>query len=393
MIRARPDLLGIGIDEDTAIVVRGDRVRGHRPELRRDLRPRAPARFRWAVLLPVPGGHLRSRDAGGVSSAAGPGAGRSGRGRALARSASLTPSPGIDRPGESDRVRSAASFAPTAPARTAPAIDVDQRIQVAGIVVQMRRDADGPAAERYRHLACREIAAELRDVDTCRQAYAEQVSCAPARSPPARQPRSRSCSTAAPVRSTRCGSATVSGRHSIHLLERGLEHRQQKEVRAFAHVEANGARLVIVAVVDQLVETFAAAAGDPVLFERRPVVEGRAVPRDAERVGDLSATCSRRRSARRDGCGRHRTAALRSPCVPSTIKRAPTARARAPDGVEVEPEAVGPMQRRQHGGRRPVVDSHREPPRSTPLRGSRRVAGAATVRNAAPLSRQARRQV
>ena len=61
IIARHPELLGIGIDENTALVVRGDQA-DDRAELRGHLRPAAQARLRRAPLLPRAGRPLRPRN-------------------------------------------------------------------------------------------------------------------------------------------------------------------------------------------------------------------------------------------------------------------------------------------------------------------------------------------
>jgi uncharacterized protein YbaR (Trm112 family) len=60
--------------------------------------------------------------------------------------------------------------------------------------------------------------------------------------------------------------------------------RQQGEVRRFPHVEAAGARAVVVAVVDEAGEVLGAGAPHPVLFERAAIAVAR---RDVEKAGGV----------------------------------------------------------------------------------------------------------
>ena len=66
VIRARPELLGIGIDEDTAIVVDRRPLRGDRAGLRGDLRRQAENRYGRRFLFPGAGRPLRPRGAASV---------------------------------------------------------------------------------------------------------------------------------------------------------------------------------------------------------------------------------------------------------------------------------------------------------------------------------------
>ena len=165
----------------------------------------------------------------------------------------------------------------------APSLDgVEQGGSVVGVVVEVRRDADGVAAERYCHLPLVQALGEPGPIDGAPHPHPEQVAAAPAR-------------LLDPVSALAQGPGQLTGEPAAVLLDRGdgplqdqlearREHGQEHEVRAFADVVADGRRLVLVPVADELGERLAAAPGDPVLLDRRTLVEGGAVVGEPHRI-------------------------------------------------------------------------------------------------------------
>jgi hypothetical protein len=71
------------------------------------------------------------------------------------------------------------------------------------------------------------------------------------------------------------------------MLDRCTGHRQQREIGAFAHVEAAGVRLQLVRIIDQLRKSWR-PCGDPALLERPALLMPRRGVEEAERIGPSS---------------------------------------------------------------------------------------------------------
>ena len=131
------------------------------------------------------------------------------------------------------------------------------------------------------------------------------------------------------------------------------------QVRALADVIADGGRLILVTVVHQIGERLAAASHDPVLLERRAILEGGSQVREPDRVWSeqpLVAGADQRVGLDMADIERQRADRLR-PVDHQERVAFPGALAYV---HEVEQRAVGPVDLRQGDDRRPMVDGREQ---------------------------------
>ena len=141
-------------------------------------------------------------------------------------------------------------------------------------------------------------------------------------------------------------------------LQRGRQRGDERKVAALAHLEAQGAGLVVVDVLDQSREVLRVAPGDPGLLERDAVEVAVAEPGEREGVGAEQPLVSRDDEGigvERDDIDRCGADGLRA----VEDERGPDLAGARADGSEIEPGAVRPVHGAHgdgDGGRVDVVE-------------------------------------